>query len=372
MDDGSDLDGAVRTFAAAVRSKLTALAAGEPEDQLRGPTEALLAAAGATFGKSVIPKGETLLPGRLGKPDYAVLVDNASRGTSSSRRSAGVPIRTDTRGTIGSSGLGSGVSPTFLYSDGNEWALYRDGHRVGGLVRFPGDLVQDGASAVDGESAQALGYLLLDFFSWHPIVPTSPKQLAEVLAPLCRLLRDQVRDSLVQPGSPLAQLASDWRGLLFPEADDEQFSDAYAQTVAYALLLARAEGAGSADPGTAAATLGTSYGLLGRALQVLTDQVEDEIGSALAILRRTIEAVDPATLRGKQPDPWLYFYEDFLAAYDPRLWKNAGVYYTPIEVVRAQVRLADHLLRSRLGSSEASRNPKFLRSILRSVQAPTF
>ena len=47
-------------------------------------------------------------------------------------------------------------------------------------------------------------------------------------------------------------------------------------------------------------------------------------------------------------DPWLYFYEDFLAAYDPKLRRDAGAYYTPVEVVRAQVRLVDDVLVSRL------------------------
>ena len=42
-------------------------------------------------------------------------------------------------------------------------------------------------------------------------------------------------------------------------------------------------------------------------------------------------------------------YEDFLAVYDPELRKNAGAYYTPVEVVRAQVRLIDNLLVERLG-----------------------
>ena len=44
----------------------------------------------------------------------------------------------------------------------------------------------------------------------------------------------------------------------------------------------------------------------------------------------------------------LYFYEDFLAVYDPKLRKDAGAYYTPVEVVRAQVRLIDDLLTNRL------------------------
>ena len=48
-------------------------------------------------------------------------------------------------------------------------------------------------------------------------------------------------------------------------------------------------------------------------------------------------------------DPWLYFYEDFLAVYDPELRDKAGVYYTPIPVVHVQVRLIDDLLTNRLG-----------------------
>ncbi len=50
-----------------------------------------------------------------------------------------------------------------------------------------------------------------------------------------------------------------------------------------------------------------------------------------------------------KPDLWLYFYEDFLAAYDPKLRKDYGVYYTPREVVELQVRLASELLEKRFG-----------------------
>ena len=55
------------------------------------------------------------------------------------------------------------------------------------------------------------------------------------------MLRDDVMDALKDPESPLVQLAQDWRQLLFPNASDEQFADAYAQTVTFALLLGRSE-----------------------------------------------------------------------------------------------------------------------------------
>jgi hypothetical protein len=50
---------------------------------------------------------------------------------------------------------------------------------------------------------------------------------------------------------------------------------------------------------------------------------------------------------GKQ-DPWLHFYEDFLQEYDPKLRKDAGAYYTPLEVVHAQVAIVDEILRTKM------------------------
>ena len=68
----------------------------------------------------------------------------------------------------------------------------------------------------------------------------------------------------------------------------------------------------------------------------------------IQLLDRVISAVDP-TMISLSGDPWLYFYEHFLGAYDPNLRKARGVYYTPVEVVRAQVKLAGDLLQTRFG-----------------------
>jgi hypothetical protein len=47
----------------------------------------------------------------------------------------------------------------------------------------------------------------------------------------------------------------------------------------------------------------------------------------------------------------LYFYEPFLEAFDPELRKQLGVWYTPWQIVRYQVRRVDRLLREELGCS---------------------
>ncbi|MCX7049443.1 MAG: N-6 DNA methylase, partial [Candidatus Sumerlaeota bacterium] len=204
------------------------------------------------------------------------------------------------------------------------------------------------------QDADAVERLLHIFFLWEPIIPKDRKGkidlkgFAALIAPLCRMLRADVTDALKDPASPLVQLAKDWRQLLFPDADDEQFADAYAQTVAFALLLGRSEGADPLTLESAESALAAQHNLLSRALQVLTDSnARTEMAVSLDLLLRVIAAVPPATLTGPE-DPWLYFYEDFLAAYDPKLRKNAGAYYTPVKVVRAQVRLINDLLVNRL------------------------
>jgi hypothetical protein len=184
-----------------------------------------------------------------------------------------------------------------------------------------------------------------------------------MLAPLCRLLRTDVLTALQNRKSNLSLLAADWRKYLFPDADDFQFADAYAQTLTYALLLARlsGEGSGLSIP-QAAAAIRTGHRLLADALGILGDpKAREEIETPVSVLVRVIGAVDPAALTKKaKGDPWLYFYEDFLAAYDPKMRKDRGVYYTPVEVVQAQVKLVAQLLEERFDADYAFVNNKVI------------
>jgi hypothetical protein len=345
----------LRKFAKAVTAKMTTLTAGEPEDQLRAPFEVFMQEVGKTIAREIVCTGETRLAGRLGKPDYAVHATQLLAGY----------VELKAPGLGANPGRFTGYNrdqwkrfaaiPNLIYSDGNDWGLYRNGESVRPIVRLSGDVATDGERAVSTSDAQAILGLLTDFLSWQPIIPTTTKGeidlkgLAAVLAPLCLMLRQDVAEALQDSESPLVQLARDWRQLLFPDASDEQFSDAYAQTVTFALLLGRSEGAEPLTLATAEAALAAEHTLLSRALQVLTDpHAQAEISASVNLLVRVIGAVPPAALLGPK-DPWLYFYEDFLAIYDPRLRKDIGAYYTPVEVVRCQVRLIDDLLTNRLG-----------------------
>ena len=174
--------------------------------------------------------------------------------------------------------------------------------------------------------------------------------LANYLAPLSRFLRSEVESAVGQSGSAVKLLANEWRQFFFPDADAARFADAYAQTVTYAMLLARLSGATKLDPAEAAKTLDKNNGLLARTLELLGQpEARAELSVGFELLQRSLEALDPHDFMKSKPDLWLYFYEDFLAAYDPRLRKDYGVYYTPREVVELQVRLASELLEKRFG-----------------------
>lgn len=353
MSSESGIYIALKKFADNVTAKMNQLTAGEPEDQLRGPFEIFMSDIAAVLGWEVVCTGETPLPDRLGRPDYAVHLKNLLSGYVE-LKAPGVGVDSKRfKGHNRDQFKRFSAIPNILYTDGNEWALYRNGDRLR-RVKMSGDIAPEGKKAVTKDDARALNPLLQDFLQWEPIIPTDRKGridlkgFAALLAPLTRMLRDDVTDALKDPESPLVQLAKDWRQLLFPDASDEQFADSYAQTVAFALLLGRSEGADPLTLDSAEAALAAQHNLLSRALQVLTDPgARAEMAASLDLLLRVIAAVPPATFTGPE-DPWLYFYEDFLAAYDPKLRKDAGAYYTPVEVVRCQVRLIDDLLVNRL------------------------
>ena len=333
-------------FADTVASNFSQPIQAQPEDQLKGPVGELVRATGQLTGLTVGWRTEVHADDIDGRPDIGITTNGLLTGLVELKR-PGLGARPEGfKGRNRNQWQRFKALPNLIYTDGSGWSLYRTGelkHRI----RISDDMSEEGAKAADPEALAGLHELLRDFLYWEPIVPGTAEGLAGFLAPLARVLRDDVRKALGREGSQLQALAREWSGLLFPEGDEAQFADAYAQTVTYALLLARFEGAASLRPLMAVDALQREHGLLAEALQLLEAKpVRDELRMPIELLERAIGAVDSEKI-GRGGDPWLYFYEQFLGAYDPKLRKDRGVYYTPVEVVRAQVRLAGELLRTR-------------------------
>lgn len=193
------------------------------------------------------------------------------------------------------------------------------------------------------------------------------QQLAALLAHAARLVRGIVAERLDQlrgaePGAdPLLLVRRTFREVLYahPEAGgyssadfDALFSSAFAQTLAFGLLLVR-EGSGAPVGADAWRHMPAEHPLMRAALRVLSEpEIVAEIGLGFDVMCDTVNSFDPAilALRADGRDPILYFYEDFLETFDPDARDRYGVYYTPLEVVRFMAGALDRALTERLGT----------------------
>lgn len=343
----------LESFAGTLKAKFALPGSASPEDQLKPVVADLFGSAGSTYGLTVETRTETHLSEQKVRPDIAVYVGGLICGYIELKApglGADAPRLTGKHNKEQWAKLKA--LPNLIYTDGRDWAIYHTGERPDGqpIVRLHDDPTAKGKAAATKADAEALERLFREFLTWKPSVPHNPSGLAKYLAPLTRFLRSEVENALEVAGSAVGLLANEWRQFFFPDSDNAKFADAYAQTVTYAMLLARLSGAAKLDPIEAAKTLDKNNGLLARTLELLGQaEARKELSVGFEMLQRSLEALDPHDFMKSKPDLWLYFYEDFLAAYDPRLRKDYGVYYTPREVVELQVRLAGELLEKRFG-----------------------
>lgn len=162
--------------------------------------------------------------------------------------------------------------------------------------------------------------------------PRSSREVAALLAARCRTLRDAVLAAIAVPGSRLRTI--DEASSVERGGGEAEFAEAFAQTVVYALWIDHREHPSApTEAAGACVRLADTPGPLVRALAAAAEH-RGEIAAALAEVEAAIAAIDAT---GSSERDELYFYEDFLAAHDGRLRRESGAYYTPAEVVHAQI-----------------------------------
>lgn len=199
------------------------------------------------------------------------------------------------------------------------------------------------------------------------------EHLAELMAHSARLVRGIIRDRLAElhqednPRHALLQVRQEFRDVLYahPEAGgyaardfDDLFSGAFAQTLAFGLLLVR-EATGKPVGADAWQHMPEEHPLMRTALRVLSlDEVVRDVGIGFEVMCDTVNSFAPEILVAPPGgrDPILYFYEDFLQTFDPAARQRFGVYYTPVEVVRYMVSALDRAVRKNL-KTQGLRDP---------------
>ncbi|MFD6302332.1 type ISP restriction/modification enzyme [Streptomyces sp. NPDC060223] len=366
MSVGAWIDRVVADFGAQCKQ---ILGVGEHEAGIRSAVEKLLGSAAGEFGLHLRLHPEARLTDLGIRPDFA-----ASLGEDKQRTFGYVELKSPKKKDISPGGLrgrdrkqweAMSHLPNVIYTNGQTWFLYQNGQPQGKPVHLEGDIYRAGHRLrAPGITAVAFEKMLRDFLFWQPKPLTTVRQLVTTIAPLCGLLRDEVHDRLRQeeraggddgirrgPGRPFTELAQTWENFLFPHTDERDhktaFSDRYAQTVTFALLLARADKISLEKHSLheVGELLGSEHTVMGRALQILTDHVGKHFRNSLDVLVRVVNAVDWGAILQSEPDAHVLLYEHFLQEYDPDLRKASGTYYTPAALVKEMVRLVDEVLR---------------------------
>jgi hypothetical protein len=224
--------------------------------------------------------------------------------------------------------------------------------------------------------------LLHGFFSTAPDGIGRSQPLALALAKRSQLLRDFLTDELIRQEREHKQerlygLFEIFQKQVFHELTLKEFADAFAQMLAYGLFLARLNsGIETITLQNARQFVPGSFRLIRELVDFLNELDKDEyrdvrwvVEEVLSIVNglklaeihedlsfrqrkaisRKVRAGDEEEHRLFERDPFIYFYEDYLKAYDKDTRKARGVYYTPPPIVNFIIRAVDDILKESFG-----------------------
>jgi len=213
------------------------------------------------------------------------------------------------------------------------------------------------------ENFDEFANLIRDFCTFVSQTIKSPKRLAEMMAAKARLLESILEkavtsDEKTQENTSLQQQYKTFKSILIHDLKPKEFADIYSQTLAYGMFAARLHDRtlDTFSRQEAAELIPKTNPFLRKLFNhVAGVDIDDRIRTTVDNLADVFRATDVATLLknfGRSTmahDPFIHFYETFLAEYDPSLRKSRGVWYTPEPVVNFIVRNIDEVLKNEFG-----------------------
>ncbi|MCA3552164.1 MAG: N-6 DNA methylase, partial [Rhodobacter sp.] len=250
--------------------------------------------------------------------------------------------------------------PNLIYTNCLDWDFYRNGQLTASVT------VADYLMGIQPRPDQyaTLENLLRDFIAQRPQTITSPRVLAGIMAGKAGLIKDVLRNALKADADLQSDLGDQFRAFrehLIHDITPEDFADIYAETIAYGMFAARLH-----DPTLDSFSRQEALELLPKSNPFLRNlfsyiagpNLDDRIRWIIDDLAKVFQAANVAQIMegfGRltgQNDPFLHFYETFLAAYNPAKRKARGVWYTPEPVVNFIVRAVDQVLQTEFGLAD--------------------
>lgn len=244
--------------------------------------------------------------------------------------------------------------PNLIYTNCLDWDFYRDGELVATVT------IAELRKEIFFDSAQfsLLEDLLRNFIAQRPQTITNPRVLAEIMAGKAQLIKHVLNSALKADGDLQTEISTQYGAFkehLIHDITHEEFADIYAETIAYGMFAARLHDATADNFSRQEALLLLpksnpflrslfSY-IAGVDLDERIVWIIDDLASAFQATNVSKIMEGFGKLTG-QNDPFLHFYETFLAAYNPSKRKARGVWYTPEPVVNFIVRAVDQVLQT--------------------------
>jgi hypothetical protein len=274
------------------------------------------------------------------------------------------------------------LSSNILLTNYLEWVWLKDGQIIQRETLCYASDVGHHKAKLDPGKAEKTAHIIANFFSSPPEKIARAKVLALALARRCHELRDFLFHELErqrkdhQEGK-LYGLYGVFKKDVFHELELKEFADAFAQTLGYGLFLAKLNaGEQPVTLHNAKQFIPVNFELIRELVDFLDELEKDQYHGIKWLVEEILSIMNTLDLsaihedlaftkrQGRlfapteeerllfAKDPYVYFYEDFLKAYDKDTRKGRGVYYTPPPVVNFIIRAVNDILKRDFGISQ--------------------
>jgi hypothetical protein len=249
--------------------------------------------------------------------------------------------------------------PNLIYTNGVDFEFIREGEPVH-FVSIADFLI---GLQPNPERFGELERQLKLFAEQKPISIRSASKLADMMAAKAAIIKDELEIALADDRGLRGDLGIQYKSFkanLLPQLTPDEFADLYAETITYGMFAARFHDTdlSSFSRQEAMEDLPASNPFLKGLFRYIAGDLPPRLTYVVDDLVQVMRASDPHSLFndfGKftaRNDPFVHFYEDFLAAYNPKKRKSRGVWYTPEPVVDFIVRAVDEVLRTEFGLAD--------------------
>jgi predicted helicase len=201
---------------------------------------------------------------------------------------------------------------------------------------------------------------LNSFISYNGQSLKTPSKLAKMMADKAKLLAEVIKNALESKddnynNKTLQDQFDVFKNILISNITVAEFSDVYAQTIAYGMFAGKLH---DTSPDTfsrqeAWDNIPKSNPFLRKLFGYIAGaDIDDRIKWIVDDLAEMFIYVDINEVMKnfgrstKTDDPIIHFYETFLSEYNPKLRKSRGVWYTPEPVVKFIVKAVDDILKT--------------------------